>query len=396
MINEQVFFQLSHELSLSGMIFFDLDKMKIIFSNQQVVSSLCENLEDGLVGQSVFDFVALKEMDREILKTDGFYGELTLVRHDGREFPVLASIKIKTHQNLNLGIMSFQDLSAQKKILRDLTAKHEGLTEILQELNEKNEALLKLDKAKDKFLSLISHELRTPLNTIVATSEIIYNKIYDTDEEYNELSKNLYFQSNHMLDLVNDILDMTKIHSGKMEFYVERRDPCELLEEQKSLFVDMAKENQVEIVFERPTIPLLCYFDDMRFKQIIVNLISNAIKFNKPGGKIMLSLVDKVDIIEISVTDEGLGIPNDKFESIFNEFETIESISNHHKGTGLGLSIVRSLIRGLGGNIRLESTLGHGTTFFISLPKEKVLQESVYRSREAGGVFLFDDSSEKS
>lgn len=393
MTSAKVYSKLSLEYSLSGMLFYDLKKMTVLFSNSQATFYLSQNSETSIVGQKVYDFISLSVPDRSILKSDGFYGELTFIRHDGAVFPALTLIKAGSEEHPDLGVLSFQDISAQKKILRDLTAKHEGLTEILEELHGKNEELLKLDKAKDKFLSLVTHELRTPLNTIVATSEIIYNKMYENEEEHHELAKNLYLQSHHMLDLVNDILDMTKIHSGKMEFYIERDDPTEIIREQGNFFSDLATESQVEIVFEEPLSPPLCYFDSMRLKQIVANLISNAIKFNRPGGKVFLRMAVVDSFVEISVADQGIGIPEGKFESIFNEFETIESISNHHKGTGLGLSIVRSLVRGLGGQIQVESTVGRGATFFVRLPVEKILDPGFYRARDNAGVFFFDDSS---
>ncbi len=392
MSNVNIYSKLSFEYSLCGMLFFDLTVMKILFVNSQATAWLSEDPQSVLVGRSITDFMP-PNLDNEILKKEDYYGELSLVRENGNEFPVLATIKTITQDGLSFGFMSFQDISAQKKVLRDLTSKHEGIREILQELTDKNEELLRLDKAKDKFLSLVTHELRTPLNTIVATSEIIYKRMYDTEAEHGELSKNLYLQSNHMLELVNDILDMTKIHSGKMEFYVEQGDPCETIEDQANFFLDMARNNNVEIVFEKPEAPTLCYYDGMRLKQVAANLISNAIKFNKSGGKVSIKLFNRAEFVEIAVADEGIGIPKEKFESIFNEFETIESISNHHKGTGLGLSIVRSLVKGLGGDIRLESVVGKGTTFFVLLPKEKVLDESVYRSRQSDGIFFFDDDS---
>ena len=377
---------LSFEHSLCGMLVFDLNKKVILSANPQASLFLGNSPENSLVGREIFDFLPAA-MNGETIKHD-FYGEIIISQNDGSEIPVLAAIKVVNVDNFDLGVMSFQDNSAQKKTLRDLNTKQEGLREILQELIEKNKELEKLDKAKDKFLALITHELRTPLNTIVATSEIVYNKMYDTEEEFAELSKNLYLQSNHMLELVNDILDITKIHSGKMEFYIEQGDPAEILEQQKSFFSDMAKESNVEIVFSAPEPALLCYFDVLRLRQISANLISNAIKFNKPGGKVTLALVDRDQFVEMSVSDDGIGIPQGKFDAIFNEFETIESISNHHKGTGLGLSIVKSLAIGQGGEIRVSSVVGQGSTFTVPLPKEKVLPEASYRSRSDSTIIF--------
>ena len=259
---------------------------------------------------------------------------------------------------------------------------------------QKNHELELLDKAKNKFLSLITHELRTPLNTIIVTSEIISTKMYSTAQEHDELSKNLLLQSQNLLELVNDILDLTKIHSGKMEFYIQQGDPFALLETQKSLFFDFAKDRKVQIEIVQPKEPLDCYFDDIHLKQIFSNLFSNAIKFNIPFGKVTVEGHDRGDFIEISFKDTGIGIAPDMLESIFNEFETIERISHHHKGTGLGLSIARSLAKGMGGEILLKSTLTKGSTFSAILPRTQVLSLDVYRHRCADSdVIFFNDES---
>lgn len=391
-MDRRILGELSLELSINGLIFFDPTSMKILFMNAQALTYFTDDSEFDYQELSIGKIIRGKNVDR-IYHQDSFYGELELEQSDGGFVPILASIRIAEKNEFKVGLVSFQDLSNQKKILRDLTIKQEGLTEVLQELLRKNEELEKLDKAKDKFLSLVTHELRTPLNTVVATSELIFYRSYENEEEFSTLGKNLYQQSQHMLHLVNDILDMTKIYAGKMEFFIEYKDPSVLIKEQAGFFQDMAKENSVEIVMLDFPEDVECYIDELRLRQILTNLIGNAIKFNRPRGKVTLAIATEANNVNISVTDTGVGISKDKFDSIFNEFETIENLANHHKGTGLGLPIVKNLVLGMGGKIDLESTLGVGSVFRVILPKEKVLLEELYRSRQNDGFTLFSGDS---
>ena len=292
-------------------------------------------------------------------------------------------------------LLAVSDLTAQKKLRRDLEAKQQGLKESLKELVAKNDELLALDKAKDKFLALVAHELRTPLNTVVSTSELIKGG-YVEGEEMTELIDNLGSQSKFLLDLVNDILDLTKVQSGKMDYFIEEGDPRQVIQHQACIFSEMAEKSKVTIQApelepesETQAPDCLCYFDPLRLEQILGNLISNAVKFNRPGGQVILSVQSEEDFVWISIQDTGIGIPSEKLGKIFDEFETVGQISNHHKGTGLGLSIVKALIEGQGGEILVKSVAGQGTSFRFKLPRQKVLPAEVYRSRNTDGVIIF-------
>lgn len=395
MIDPLYFSQISLEHSLSGTIFYELESFQILFVNRLAKSHFSSETDPTPIGQSLTRYLQ-DTGNLDFLKTDLYYGEVTFSSSVNDFLPALVSVRIVNKDGFKMGVLSFQDLSPQKKMLRELMNKQEGLTEILEELTRKNVDLEALDKAKTKFLSLVTHELRTPLNTIVATSEILYGQIYQTEEEFKDLSRNLYLQSQHMLELVNDILDMTKLHSGKMEFYIDQGNLADILDLQKQFFTDMAREKNVEIVFEKPAQPALCYFDDVRLKQVVSNLLSNAVKFNKQDGRIVMTISEQPEFVEFSICDTGIGIPADKLDSVFNEFETIKNISNHHKGTGLGLPIVKSLVQGMGGEIRLKSIFGEGSVFYVTLPKGKILAPELYQTRIDEGFTLFDDSEDES
>ncbi len=391
-MNTDLFARLTLEYTLAGMIFFKPSSLTILFINNEAKEYI--NNDPGLKFEGLpLSHVIPSADSTTVFQQESYLGELVMRRYDGVEIPIMASVRTVTAENEKIGILSFQDISRQKKMMRELTNKHEGLRDILNELTKKNDELQKLDKAKDKFLSLVTHELRTPLNTIVVASEMLFLEMYDNKEELTDLIKNLYQQSQHMMELVNDILDMTKLQSGKTEFYISQGEPVKIIEEQVLVFSDMAEENNITLSTNFLSKDCLCYFDEVRLKQILANLISNAIKFNRPAGKVIVGLEEKEKYVWISITDTGIGIPNEKLGAIFNEFETIEDIANHHKGTGLGLPIVKSLIEGLGGEVSLTSTLGVGTTFFLKIPQDRILDEVKYRSRqsESEGFTLFSE-----
>jgi len=382
--------------SLCGTLVLDPD-LKILAANTRAKELCLADPTKSWLGQSFLGFIG-PQTDRpslspEQLRLNSFFGETLLQTDTDRLFPVQISIRSLEVDQKRLHLVSFQDISVQKKIQRDLLTKQEGLHEILQELTEKNNELLTLDAAKNKFLALVAHELRTPLNGILATSEILFEKIYTTEIEHDHLIETLNSQCLHLRVLVNDILDLTKIQSGKMDLFIEELDLSHVFAEAITEFTEMASSSRVQLILERNLTPCLAYFDPLRMKQIASNLISNAIKFNRQNGTVKISFRHQPDELEIQIEDSGIGIPADRLESIFNQFETIETISHHHKGTGLGLPIVKSLIEAQGGTIQVESNYGQGSIFRLKIPKQPVLQEEVYRSRttEQDGLILFED-----
>lgn len=386
--------------SLCGTLVLGPD-LKILAANTRAKELCLTDPTKNWLGQSFISFIGTQgdrpSLSAEQLKMASYFGEILLQTDADRIFPAqisVRSIETKQHQ---LHLLSFQDISIQKKIQRDLLTKQEGLREILEELTLKNEELLTLDAAKNKFLALVAHELRTPLNGILATSEILFEKIYTTPQEQDMLIQTLNSQCSHLRILVNDILDLTKIQSGKMDLYIEQLDLTQIYREAINEFTEMASSSQVRLQIDTQTnTALLAYFDPLRMKQIAANLISNAIKFNRPNGTVTISFHQQPDTLEIRIQDTGIGIPSDRLHSIFNQFETIENISHHHKGTGLGLPIVKSLIEAQGGTIQVDSNYGQGSTFRLRIPLLPILTEEVYRSRtsEQDGFILFDDEEE--
>jgi len=260
---------------------------------------------------------------------------------------------------------------------QNLKIQNESLEHAKEELERKAMELEQSSKYKSEFLANMSHELRTPLNAIILLSQLLSkNKKENLNKDDIKKAKTIFNSGNELLRLINDILDLSKVESGKMEVIVDSFDSSEFLENIESLFENSASEKNLELKIV-DNYKGIINSDSDRISQIIRNLISNALKFTKEGSiTVEIAKTDNQDRpIKISVTDTGIGIPKDKQEQIFKAFTQVDgSTSREYGGTGLGLSISRELSHLLGGEISLTSTDGIGSTFTVTLPdlKEKI------------------------
>jgi signal transduction histidine kinase len=250
-----------------------------------------------------------------------------------------------------------------------------------QELIEQNQKLRELDLAKDRFISLTTHELRTPISAMVSSVEILRDGHYDGPQQQKEFLDIIHEQGVHLQELVDDILDFAKIRANRMDFYIEKRSAMPFIAELRESFQSMANNRKIDLHIEVPTSPMDCYFDDIRLRQVLGNLVNNAIKYNHDGGQVRVYTRQTPRVVQVFIEDTGPGIPKKHYRNIFNEFETIGQVARHHKGTGLGLPISQRLIKGMGGTIHLSSKVGEGSCFWIEIPKTKVLAAELYRPR---------------
>ncbi|ODA33665.1 ATP-binding protein [Planctopirus hydrillae] len=306
----------------------------------------------------------------------------------------------------------FEELShAFNRMLRHLVTVQEELQHVnhdldgkVDELAQVNLRLFELNKIKNEFLATMSHELRTPLNSILGFSEVLLSNSTLPDKQRRYVS-NIQTAGKNLLNLINDVLDLAKIESGRMELHPSDFSIHDLVERQVGSLMPLAEKKHLELTSEvSPEVPLL-WQDAGKLQQILGNLLSNAIKFTPDGGKVRVKVdlcpaeqsseeqnesfeatdvPPVLDHFALIVEDTGIGIPLEEQERVFEKFRQGQStpgqkdlLTREYEGTGLGLSIVRELSRLMGGEVRLQSEFGKGSVFTVVLPlKLKAQSES--------------------
>jgi signal transduction histidine kinase/CheY-like chemotaxis protein len=241
------------------------------------------------------------------------------------------------------------------------------------EIREKANYLETASKYKSEFFANISHEFRTPLNSIIVLSQLIAeNRTQNLTEKQKEFAKTIYSSGNVLLELINEILEVTKIESGKIELRPVDISLWELTDQLKMMFQPLAQQKGLEFVIElEDNLPEKIFSDSKRLHQILRNLLSNAVKFTEKGSIRIRLWRPSADhsMIAISVIDTGIGISEDKLSAVFEAFQQGDgTTSSKYGGTGLGLTIARSLAAMLGGRVKLESTPGKGSVFTLEIP----------------------------
>ncbi|MDH5654534.1 MAG: HAMP domain-containing histidine kinase [Spirochaetia bacterium] len=226
---------------------------------------------------------------------------------------------------------------------------------------------------KNEFLSKISHEIRTPLNGIIGFTEILTylkNKVV-TDKDY-ECILHIKESSMHLLDLVNELLDLSRIESGKIKFFITDIDLKELIHESVFSIQYLLETNNIKLHFVPKNEAVIVSADRMRLKQVFINLLSNAVKYNKTNGEIIVScdIITENHTVVVSIKDTGMGIPAINQENIFEPFHRLE-MHKDIEGSGIGLSLSKRLMNSMKGDITFESKCEEGATFHIILPMKE-------------------------
>ncbi|MGN0316968.1 MAG: response regulator [Lachnospira sp.] len=242
--------------------------------------------------------------------------------------------------------------------------------------NHESSELEKSNNYQKDFLANFSHELRSPINAIIGMNELILRS--NNLDEIKKYGNNAFDAGSALLSLVNDILDFTKIQSGHMELVLEDYSTMELLKQSFNLVAVRAQEKNIELrVKNIASIPSRLYGDEMRVRQIITNLLTNAVKYTDEGYVDLAFFYEKLDegliSLNIRVTDTGMGIPKENMEKMYDSFQRLDVTKNKTvEGTGLGLAITRSLVRQMRGTIAVESELGKGSTFTVRIPQKVI------------------------
>ena len=287
-----------------------------------------------------------------LLREDQIIGSLTFIRKAPGEFPPKVVDVLKTF--------------ATQSALAIQNAR------LFREIADKSAQLEAASRHKSEFLANMSHELRTPLNAIIGFSEVLVNRMFgELNEKQDEYLKDIFASGQHLLSLINDILDLSKIEAGRMELELADFDLPSAID--NALIVVRERASRREITLGHSVDERLGPIrgDERKVKQVLLNLLSNALKFTPEGGRIDVSAAEHDGVAEIAVTDTGVGIAPEDQEAVFEEFRQVGTADKKVEGTGLGLALSRKFIELHGGKIRVKSQVGHGSTFTFTLPMRR-------------------------
>jgi signal transduction histidine kinase len=354
-----------------GYIFVESDKRKITaYIDTQLVMSILVICAAMLVAY-LLARVPQRNISRPILDL------AEIARHIStqRDFSLRASIRQSENSRNEITTL----YSAFNTMLTEIDAREKQLLKTNDELYAAKVRAEDASRAKSEFLANVSHELRTPLNAIIGFSSIIMNQLFGAigSDKYREYAQDINDSGVHLLDIINDILDLSKAEAGKLTLSFEEVNVARAIRKCITLISERANEHQIRITTEIPeTLPPL-YADNVRFIQIILNVLSNAVKFTNPGGKVHIAV--KLHRTEasvmgctISIEDTGIGMSADEIEVAFQSFGQIDSgLNRKYEGTGLGLPLTKKLIELHHGEIEVQSERGKGTKVSLYFPAEQ-------------------------
>jgi PAS domain S-box-containing protein len=302
-------------------------------------------------------------------------------RKDGSSIPVEISLSpVKSEEGFRVTAV-IRDISERRQTEDRLREMQQTYT---RELESRNHDVERANQLKSEFLASMSHELRTPLHTIIGFAELLAEELEGPlNEKQQRFMNHIHTDSIHLLALINDILDISKIESGRLGLRRETFDMAAALEEILSSIRSQASAKSI-VIETSLSIPPTMFADRLRVKQVLFNLLSNALKFTPAGGRIRIEAALRDALIEISVTDTGIGIAKEQHEAVFDKFYQVGSTTKGvREGTGLGLAITKALVEEHGGSIRLESEPGKGSRFTFTIPLEELAHTTEPGSAEA-------------
>ena len=274
---------------------------------------------------------------------------------------------------------SARDQEIHKDLLEQLIIKVSSQT---REIEKKNKKLQELNKLKNEFLGIASHDLRNPIGSIKMTSELLIDVLNENlSSEQIEFLEEIKIQSKYMLSLLNELLDITAIESGKLELNLIKSNYMDFLEHVIKFNRPLAakKDIAIKVIYGEPISEI--EFDENKITQVINNFITNAVKFSYPHTKVTVSLKKEDPYIITTITDEGQGIPEREVGKIFKPFQkTSVKATAGETSIGLGLAITKKIIEGHGGYVGVESREGKGSSFFFSLPFSRVNEDEAVKT----------------
>lgn len=297
-----------------------------------------------------------------------FYAAAPLKTHDGHKLGTLCAIDVKPRA------VSDEDIEILSTLARVIMNEME-LRLAAREIARKNDELKNLVEEKNRFMGMAAHDLRSPLGVILSFAELLESEIGPAlSDEHEKFLKIIKETSEFMIDLVDDLLDITSVEAGQLRLERKPVDLAGLIRNNVQRNALLGKRKQVAVIFENsPSLPEIV-LDPSKLQQVLNNLINNAIKFSYPQTTVRIGVQPAEDFVTVSVADEGQGIPEAELEKIFQPFSSASvHATQGERSTGLGLAIVKRIVEGHGGRIWVKSLVSQGSTFSFTLPVTEIL-----------------------
>lgn len=367
----------------------------VLFLNEKALNLFWAD-DDGIIAHN-YEYIIDSGYKKEDKVSNSYYKEILLNRYTNISFEeVIKNSKGEEHVLHNISTYCIYDKQAAiLTTMRDITPIKQ-----VQELKEdvkRNVALLnetiEYNRYITDFFSNISHEFKTPLNIIFSSVQML-NVYIENDEPMGILKKKEYLKSMkqncyRLTRLINNILDVTKLDSGFITLQLQNIDIISYVENITMSVIPYAENKGIELIFDTDEEEKIVAVDPNKIERIILNLLSNALKFTDEGGQIYVSISNTEESIIISVKDNGIGIPEDKLELIFERFMQVDkTLRRNHEGTGIGLSLVKSFVELHGGDIKIVSKINEGSDFIVNLPIRLVDNQISSMEAEIEGDFI--------
>lgn len=344
-----------------------LNNRKITFVNESLVNMLNERSMNDVINSNASKYIPEEYKHLMYEMGDRVFNELrqiefrqlSLMRADGSELEVEVGASPFIFEDNLSAIIVVHDVTERKNAQRD---------------KYKLEQALKYDRLKTEFIANVSHELKTPLNIILSVVQLLQHKHRENGLVGEELTAKRYLSvmkqnCYRLLRLINNLIDITRIEVGYLKMSFGNYDIVKVVEDITMSTVDYIESKGLSLIFDTDIEEKIIGIDRENMERVILNLLSNAIKFSKECGHIWVNIYDKGETIEISVKDDGIGIPEEMQESIFERFVQSDPLfTRNHEGSGIGLSLVKSIVEAHGGQVSVKSKEGHGSEFIVELP----------------------------
>ena len=355
-------------------------------------------LDETLVGRAAREGrpiglpdIALVERDvhLQLLFEDGWRSVLAVPVLRGGQIMGAMVVRRKTPGEFTDEVKEFMQTFASQSAVAVFNAR------VFRELERKTAELQVVSQHKSDFLASMSHELRTPLNAIIGFSEVLLEQMFGAlNERQDEYLHDILNSGKHLLELLNEILDLSKVEAGRMELELAVFSLREVIEHTIALVRERAAQHNIAVTLEMDPSLDLIETDELRFKQVMLNLLSNAVKFTPNGGRVAVRAVRTGQRLAVTVTDDGIGIRPEDRERIFESFQQGQRSPSREEGTGLGLTLCRRIVTLMGGTMSLQSEVGVGSTFGFTVPLQGAsvsVAPGLYDERDPVVVVIDDD-----